>query len=561
MDSGTAVGYLEMRRSLRPVVLRTFAFLVLGILVGSGGFVVLRVYPMRALRRAGESLAREKEQAQATLQSIGDGVIATDAEGRIVLLNPAAERMTGWTSGEASGSPVEEVFRLREDPLHNPSSSGFGPPDRDAKMGKLLVSRHGTERAVEETVTEILDAGGNASGKVIAFRDVTEKVRAEEELVKVRKLESLGILAGGIAHDFNNFLAAILGNISLAMAETGAEDPLMKRLEEAERASIRAKELASKLLTFSKGGRPVRKVFSAEGVIREAALFSARGSSARVEFDFPEGLWTVNADEVQISEVVNNLVINAVQAMPSGGIVRIKGRNVAVGPREIAHVAAGNYIRIDVADTGVGIPRENLPLIFDPYFSTKKKGSGLGLTTCYNILKSHGGNIFVSSTPGEGTVFNVYLPAGAAKTEEEPARAVEAQRGKGRILVMDDDEMVREVAGGMLRHLGYEAVFAEDGEEAVALYARGVREGRKFDAVITDLTVPGGMGGKETVRRLLEIDPGARVIVSSGYSTDPIMANFREHGFIGVMAKPYRLEEMAIAVRSVLDGGPSLRKQ
>jgi CheY-like chemotaxis protein len=371
------------------------------------------------------------------------------------------------------------------------------------------------------------------------------------------KLESLGILAGGIAHDFNNFLAGILGNISLAKLEVEPENKACGRLDAAEKAVLRAKELASKLLTFSKGGTPIRKPVSMEEIVKDSSYLAVMGSNCRCEFVLPEGLWPAIADAGKMGQVVNNLVINAVQAMPGGGTLRIRAENASIRQEEIPHVKAGDYVKIDLLDHGIGIPKENLPKIFDPFFTTKEKGSGLGLATSYNILKSHGGNIFAESTPGVGTAFHLYVPAVRGFVPAKGAKEGEtAIRGKGRVLVMDDEEMILDVAGGMLEHLGYEPFFACDGAEAILDYIRDLDAGNPFDAVIMDLTIPGGMGGEEAARKLLDLVPDAKVIVSSGYSNDPVMSEYARFGFRGVVVKPYRIEELSRVLRDViLDGG------
>jgi len=391
------------------------------------------------------------------------------------------------------------------------------------------------------------------AGSILVFRDVTVKVREEEELVKWQKLESLGTLAGGIAHDFNNFLAAILGNISLAKQILNPGSKAVSRLEAAERASDRASELADKLLTFSKGGKPVRERLSLESVVRDSALLSVHDTPVRCEFGIAEDLWATDADAGQIGQAIGNLVINAVQAMPGGGTVRIGGANVVIGQGEMAYVEPGPYVRIEVADTGVGIPEKNLKRVFDPYFTTRESGTGLGLTTSYHIMKSHGGNLFVESGPGAGTTVFLYFPASAVCTP----RVAEAERetardGKWKALVMDDEDLVREMEIGMLEHLGCEARGARDGSEAIGMYEDAVMEGAPFDLVVMDLTVPGKMGGKEACARLLERYPDARVIVCSGYSSDPVMSDHAGYGFLGRLGKPFHMEEMKRVVEQVL---------
>jgi len=463
--------------------------------------------------------------------------------------------MTGWVQEEAAGRPAREVFRVLDGRTGQELSEPLAERQADSRAGEqnVLVARDGTRRLIDDSVAAIPGGANGNAGAIFVFRDVTEKVRKEEELVKWQKLESLGTLAGGIAHDFNNFLAAILGNISLAKQILDPGSKAAARLEGAERASGRASELAGKLLTFSKGGKPVREGISLEGVVRDSALLAVRGTPVRCEFVIAEDLRPAYADAGQIGQAIGNLVVNAVQATPGEGTVRIRCTNVTVGQGEMAYVKPGTYVKIEVADTGVGIPGKNLKRIFDPYFTTRENGTGLGLTTAYHILKSHGGNLFVESEPGAGTTASVYIPE---STEGTP-RVVEAERetareGKTRVLVMDDEDLVRDMTIGMLEHLGYETRGARDGSEAIGMYRDAAMEGFPFDLVVMDLTVPGKMGGKEACARLLGMYPDARVIVCSGYSSDPVMSDHAAYGFLGMLGKPYQIEDLRQAVEQVM---------
>jgi CheY-like chemotaxis protein len=388
-------------------------------------------------------------------------------------------------------------------------------------------------------------------------------------MLKTSKLESVGVLAGGIAHDFNNVLTAILGNVLLARMDLRPEEPAERRLAEAEKACLRAKDLTQQLLTFARGGEPVRKTTSIGDLVREAVSLALRGSNARCEFALPGDLWPVDVDPGQMAQVLNNLVINAQQAMPQGGVIRIRAANVPDGHTDRRHSHApqpGPHVRISVEDHGVGIPEENLAKVFDPYFTTKEQGSGLGLAIAYSVVTKHGGRIAVESRVGIGTTFLIDLPASSprraearpAATEpqarEEAAASAAAGRERARILVMDDEAPVKEVLGAMLDRFGYEPEFARDGAEALAMYRAARDSGRPFDAVILDLTIPGGMGGKDTIHKLLEIDPQVRAIVASGYSDDPVMADFRRYGFRGVVPKPFRFEDLRAILIRVLGG-------
>lgn len=382
-------------------------------------------------------------------------------------------------------------------------------------------------------------------------RNIAERKKTEQELLKLEKLESLGVLAGGLAHDFNNLLTIILGNISLTLLDTDPTDDNFKRLTDVERAIVRAQDLTRQLLTFAKGGAPVKRTASIREIVEESCGFSLSGSNVKCSFSFAADLMPVEVDAGQIGQVINNLVINAVQAMPQGGAIEVRSENVTVVSQDGLPLGPGAYIRISVHDQGVGIPKENLSKIFDPYFTTKQRGSGLGLATSYSIVKRHGGCISVGSVPGAGSVFHIYLPSShqpvaAEETREKPVPGI------GRLLFMDDEEAVRIVAGQMLKTLGYSCEAAADGAEAVERYKRARDAGRPFDAVILDLTVIGGMGGAEAVKKLIEIDPKVKAIVASGYSNNPVLADYEAFGFAGVIAKPYSLQTLSWTLHSVL---------
>jgi CheY-like chemotaxis protein len=385
------------------------------------------------------------------------------------------------------------------------------------------------------------------------FQDITMKRQTEAELQKMEKLTSLGILAGGIAHDFNNILTGILGNISLAMLTTPQQEQVSQRLVEAEQATLRARDLVQQLLTFAKGGAPVKELASLEEIIRDSATFTCRGSQVRCDFVWPPDLWPAEVDPGQVSQVIQNLVINAIQAMPTGGAIAICAENITLQDDQGLPLPPGKYVKIKVRDCGLGIPPDYLPKIFDPYFSTKQKGSGLGLATAYSIIKNHEGYMTVESTLGKGTTFYIYLAASAKKIKSAPrGSAALLHKGKGRILVMDDDAGVRQVAGKILTHLGYEVDFAVDGAEAIDKYQEARIAGQPFDLVIMDLTIPGGMGGQEALQNLLKIEPKTRAIVSSGYADDPIMTHYQEHGFAGVIKKPYKVSTFSHILYEVL---------
>lgn len=394
---------------------------------------------------------------------------------------------------------------------------------------------------------------GRVIGVLCLYEDITARRMMEDELLKAQKLESVALLAGGIAHDYNNVLTSILGNISLAKLLVSAGDKIFQRLEAAEQAAFRAKNLTKRLITFACGGAPVRRAISVEKVIRDSAELALSGSKCVCEFIIPDGLWAVEADEGQLSQVVSNIVLNADQAMPNGGKIVVKCENIVVSDADLLPLNNGRYVKIDIEDQGGGIPKNCIAKVFDPYFTTKESGKGLGLTLAYSIIKKHDGNITVSSTPWSGTTVSVYLPAAETEVVKEKPQEIEAAAsGNGRILIMDDEEIVRLVLGDILQHLGYESDVSSNGSEAIDKYTQAAKSGIPFDAVIMDLTIPGGMGGKEAVQQLRSLYPDARVIVSSGYSNDPVMSDYRRYGFTGMVLKPYQVSELANVLRDVL---------
>ena len=388
---------------------------------------------------------------------------------------------------------------------------------------------------------------------IVSVMDITEYKKMEDELVKVQRLDSLGLLAGGIAHDFNNILTSILGNISILKTYTNQGDEALTMLDETENATIQAKSLTRQLLSFSKGGAPVKKIVSVGKLLKETTSFALSGSNVRYKFSIADDLWNAEVDEGQISQMINNLIINAKQAMPDGGKVEISAENAFLRENNHPALRSGRYIKIAIKDRGVGIPKEHLSKIFDPYFSTRQEGSGLGLTAAYSVIKKHNGSISVESEQGGGAVFFIYLPASEkiTKKEKRSEKGIN-KKGSGKILVMDDDKRVRTVAGKMLEKLGYDVVHADDGAEALKKYSEYKNREDSLDAVIMDLTIPGGKGGKEAIKEFLEIDPNVKAIVSSGYSNDPVMSNYGEYGFKGVIVKPYTVKEIQEVLDKVL---------
>jgi signal transduction histidine kinase/ActR/RegA family two-component response regulator len=485
------------------------------------------------------------ENLTAYFEEHPEDVLSAFMKGRVTDTNRANVELFQADSKEAFLREVprittEDSYRESERELVSVSKGKSESEVRDVTVQtfkgeeKRVVYRWSVAPGHERTFDKVL----------VSVMDITQQKRMEQELRKIQKLESLGILAGGIAHDFNNILTAISTNLSMARLYGDLSEDISQMLSDAESASFRAKTLTRQLLAFSKGGTPVKKTISVSALIRNTADFALSGSSVRCAFTLPEDLWLIRADEGQIGQVVQNLIINADQAMPRGGTISIRAANVMIGEKDTLPQKAGKYLRISVSDQGVGISRKDMPSIFDPFFTTKQRGSGLGLTTVFSVVKNHGGHVDVDSTVEVGTTFHVYLPA-LGKTEEGqdkgPQRPI---TGDGRILLVDDEEIIRKAAGKALTRLGYEVEFAKDGAEGVEIYGKAMNTERSFDAVIMDLTIPGGMGGREALKELLRIDPQARVIASSGYSNDSIFSRYREYGFRGIIAKPYKIEEL-----------------
>lgn len=506
---------------------------------GITGYVAL-ISDITERRRAEEDL----KLFHGLLQRSNDAIYVVDPHtAGIIEVNEKASKDLGYSREELLAMKVTE-FGVN----FSKDETWAEQVEELRNKGHLLFNgeyrrKDGSFFPVEVNVSYI-DMGKR--GYMLAIvRDISERKKIEEEMLRAQKLESLGILAGGLAHDFNNLLTAILGNISIAKMRIGEDERAVSRLEDAEKASLRAKDLTQQLITFAKGGEPVKKVTSIGRIIQESIQFSLSGTSVKCECETARGIWPVEVDEGQISQVLSNLLINAVQAMPKGGNVRIRCENVTGGSEPVIAFRRGEFVKVTVRDEGVGIPHDYLPHIFDPYYTTKQTGSGLGLATAYSIIKRHDGEMTVDSDIGKGSTFSFYIPAVHEKEHSSKDQMAQPIKGGGRILVMDDEKQVREILREMLEMLGYAVETSRDGEVAVEMYRDARDSGRPFDAVVLDLTVPGGMGGEDTLNTLRQIDPGVRAIVSSGYSNDPIMSNYSAFGFKGVVAKPFTVHELS----------------
>ncbi len=513
------------------------------------------------IKQMEQALARSEALLRAVFDNISEGIVVTDLEGRILEINTAALEL--WAPRGRQEVLGQSIFELLPFPSEfirkeNENIRRAVREGRSYTAERIFPGPNGQERVRLSRLFPLRDADGQVIGIINITRDITEEKRMEEERRRMEKLEAVGLLAGGIAHDSNNLLTAVMGNIALARLQLPAEHEAQKLLAEAERASLRTRDLTRQLLTFAKGGEPIRELATIADLLHDITRFILRGSSVRPAITIAPDLWPVEVDKGQFGQVVQNIVLNARQAMPAGGTFHLNAENITIAPPGQGNIPPGPYVRITFRDEGVGIPREHLSRIFDPYFTTKQEGSGLGLAVVHSIVRRHGGYITVDSVLGKGTTFTIYLPAKPAERAPlEMARPTLAvpEKYAGRILIMDDEVMVQELLKRYLSQLGFECEVVGDGRQMLERYQEARRAGRPFDLVIMDLTIPGGMGGKDAIVRLRQLDPWARAVVVSGYANDPIMARYAEYGFDGVVAKPFNLENLKAALLKVLERG------
>jgi PAS domain S-box-containing protein len=515
--------------------------------IGKEGIILLSIEDVTERKRLEGLLEESEERFRRLFETANDGILLLEkSELKIRFANPAITEMLGYSNGELIGKGFKDI----------------GCADNIGNFQEVMQALnkdgiiHYKDASIQKKTGQVFDTDIYMVDKArliqCNIRDITESKKLSEDLSTAQKLEAVGILAGGIAHDFNNILTAIIGNISMAKMHARPEDKISYLLSEAEKASIRAQTLARQLLTFAKGGTPVKETASIKDILKSSSSFMLLGSKCDCEFSIADDLWLAEVDVGQINQVINNLIINANQAMTEGGIIQVAAENLIIENRHGLPVKAGKYIKITIKDQGVGIAKDHLLKLFNPYFTTKQKGSGLGLATTYSIIQKHDGHITVESQLGVGTTFHVYFPASDKIVSEK--EEVKLIKGQGRILVMDDEASLQDLVGRMLKNLGYESEFAKDGAEAIQMVKEAKEAEKPYDAVILDLTIPGKMGGKEAIKKLLEIDPELKAIVFSGYSNDPVLANFEEYGFKGMMPKPFDLRTLGKVLHEVLTG-------
>lgn len=518
--------------------------------------IVMDITERRELEKA---LNHSRKLLTSILDNAPSAFFVKDAHDdfRIIMWNRTAEQIFGIPASAMIGKHVSDIWPAEQ-------AHSYLKYDRNVVASRLPmeipeeISSHPEKGSIYLHTRKIplFDNNDDVSHIVVICDDITEQRMMLAEHIKSQKMESLGLLAGGIAHDFNNILTGIIGNISLAGSFLDESHKSTAILQQAVKAAGRATELANQLLTFAKGGAPIKKTVILQRLLKESASFVLHGSNVSYDIEIPDDLAAVDVDEGQISQVVNNLIINATQAMPGGGTVSIKATNTVVDATNVMALTPGKYVRLAVADTGCGIPAEVQSRVFDPYYTTKIGGSGLGLASVQSIITKHGGHIDVCSVVGEGTTFEILLPASEHVIPlevEAVAPATEKMSKSGfSILVMDDEEIIREILHAILGELGYHLQVCSKGEEAIELYQNAIDAGSPFTVVIMDLTIPGGMGGKEAARQILAIDPKARLIVSSGYSSDEIMADYAVFGFCAILQKPYSFNDIANTLNKVL---------
>jgi len=494
-----------------------------------------------------------------TLKSIGDALIATDNLGNIKFMNGIAERITGWTFEQCNGKSLNHIFNIINEKTLQKVENPIEKVLRDGSVVSLenhtaLICKNGNKVPIEDSAAPIKLDNGDIQGVVMVFHDLTEKNKLQEQLMKRQKLESLGVLAGGIAHDFNNILTAVMGNISLSLSKLKDDPILYNNYLEAEKACVRASDLTNQLLTFSKGGTPTKKTILIAKVLKDCVVAALSTKKVKYNLHISDESLKVEADESQIIQVINNIFTNSIEAISTNGLIQI---SLKIANLEInnTYPANRNFIKLSIGDNGVGIATENIDKIFDPYYTTKSSGSGLGLAIVNSIIEQHNGFIKVESQQGIGTKINIYFPASKKHITSDNLIHPQLITGKGRILVMDDQQEVRKITQDLLSQIGYEVEISSEGSQAIDKYVKSVQNNNKFDIVILDLIIPDGLGGIDTLKKLLKIDPSVIALAMTGYSTDEIKSKYKEYGFKGFIAKPYDIRKFSELISNLIKVG------
>lgn len=492
-----------------------------------------------------EALRKSREEFHSYFETGSIGMAVTSPEKEWLEVNDHLCLMLGYTKKELSHLTWTELTHPDDLNLDLELFNQVLAGKRNRyELEKKFIRKDGSTVYTILSVSCQRNADGTVNKILASLINVTEKQKMQEIIQRSAKLDSLGILAGGIAHDFNNLLAGIFGYIDLAALKT-TEPQVYEYLEKSLSTIERARGLTQQLLTFSKGGAPVKKTESLFPFLKETASFALSGSSVSCNFDYPENLWACSFDKNQIGQVIENIIINAQQSMPAGGTIEFSARNISLAEKEHPVLLKGNYVKMSIKDSGIGMPKELLLQIFDPFFTTKPKGHGLGLATCYSIINRHGGSIDVESEPSKGSTFHVYIPASSESIMSSTENKYLQQKAKGTIMVMDDDEIVNDVVSAMLESFGYSVVCKTNGKDAVDFFTAEIKANRKITAMIFDLTIPGGMGGKEAVTEIRKMDTEIPVFVASGYASDPVMANPAKYGFTASICKPFKIADLA----------------
>jgi two-component system, cell cycle sensor histidine kinase and response regulator CckA len=506
------------------------------------------------VRERTQELWESKEYYLTIFENTGAATIIYQNDNTIISANKMFFELSGYTKKEIIGKKQWTDFVKDESRREIQYMGSKGDWDSSGGFQQFEVKFIDKTNRTKDILVSIKKIPGT-NNIVASFLDVTTVRQIEKELRKIQKLDSIGTLASGIAHDFNNILMGIFGNIAMAMLNLEEDDPSLAFLKDAEKSIERARRLTGQLLTFSKGGNPIKESVHLFDFVQDVINFDLAGSKVKTVFEQDDDLWVVRADRGQLEQVFSNFAINALEAMPEGGTFTVRLENVEISDKAIPALKQGKYIKATIHDTGKGIPEKNLDQVFDPYFTTKQTGNGLGLSTVYSIIQKHNGFIQIESKENDGTIITIFLPAIIDRKRQETIeteKGITKQKNEQNILVMDDEKAVRDIISLLLGRVGYIVETVEEGSQALVRYQERMEQGTPFSLVIMDLTIPGGMGGKEAIKNLLELDPDAVVVVSSGYAEDPIMSNYAEFGFKGVIAKPYTLKKLLDKLDKIL---------